>query len=109
MAARFLPESDEFSSEPRLLSSNQLVTNFSLEMICSIRRPKIKPLYLIWIKPLYLKERPWSGTTEDVDVLFVSGCAANVFKFYPRFDHIILLTAPADLILDRLGTLTNNS
>jgi shikimate kinase len=46
--------------------------------------------------------------TEDTDVLFMSGCAANMAKFYSQFDHIILLTAPADLIVDRLATRTNN-
>jgi shikimate kinase len=48
-------------------------------------------------------------STEDADVLFVSGCAANMVKFYSQFDHIILLTAPADLIVDRLATRINNS
>jgi len=47
-------------------------------------------------------------STDDVDVLFVSGCAPNQGKFYPRFDHIILLTAPADVIVERLATRTNN-
>jgi shikimate kinase len=47
-------------------------------------------------------------STEDADVLFLSGCAANMAKFYSQFDHIILLTAPAALIVDRLATRTNN-
>ncbi len=46
--------------------------------------------------------------TEDVEVLFVSGCAPNQGKFYPRFDHIVLLTAPAHVIVERLATRTNN-
>jgi shikimate kinase len=29
-------------------------------------------------------------------------------KFYPRFDHIILLSAPADVLIERLRTRTNN-
>ena len=44
----------------------------------------------------------------DGDVLFVAGCSPNQGKFYPRFDHIILLTAPAGLIVERLGSRTNN-
>jgi hypothetical protein len=32
-------------------------------------------------------------STEDADVLFLSGCASNQGRFYPRFDHVILLTA----------------
>jgi shikimate kinase len=47
-------------------------------------------------------------STEDADVLFISGCAANMVKFYSQFDHIVLLTAPAALIVDRLATRTSN-
>jgi shikimate kinase len=42
------------------------------------------------------------------DVLFLSGCARNQVKFYPQFDHIVLLSAPAAVIMDRLATRTNN-
>jgi shikimate kinase len=47
-------------------------------------------------------------STDDTDVLFLSGCAPNQGKFYPQFDHIVLLTAPAHLIVERLATRTNN-
>jgi dephospho-CoA kinase len=47
-------------------------------------------------------------SNEDVDVLFVSGCSPNMGKFLPRFDHIILLSAPTDVIVERLNTRTNN-
>src|SRR5262249_53297193 len=47
-------------------------------------------------------------STEDGDVLFVSGCAPNQGTFYPRFDHIILLTAPARVIVEGLATRTTN-
>src|ERR671937_320264 len=33
-------------------------------------------------------------TTQDADVLFVSGTAPNQAKFYHWFDDIVLLTAP---------------
>ena len=33
-------------------------------------------------------------SSEDADVLFVSGCAENMPKFYPQFDLIVLLSAP---------------
>jgi len=46
---------------------------------------------------------------EDADVLFVSGCAENMSKFYPRFDHIILLSVPAAVIVERLASRTTNS
>jgi shikimate kinase len=44
----------------------------------------------------------------DTDLLFLAGCAPNQGKFYPRFDHIILLSAPAHVIVERLRTRTNN-
>jgi dephospho-CoA kinase len=48
-------------------------------------------------------------STEDAGALFVSGCASNQAKFYGQFDAIILLTAPAAVIVERLRTRTNNS
>ena len=47
-------------------------------------------------------------STEDADFLFISGCAENMVKFYVRFDHIILLSAPAAVIVARLAARTNN-
>jgi shikimate kinase len=47
-------------------------------------------------------------STEDAGVLFLSGCAPNQGTFYPQFDHIVLLTAPADVLVERLTTRTNN-
>ncbi len=44
----------------------------------------------------------------NADMLFLGGCAPNQGKFYPQFDHIILLTAPAHVIVERLATRTNN-
>jgi len=46
---------------------------------------------------------------EDVDVLFLSGCAENMRLFLPHFDLIVLLSAPANTILQRLKTRTNNA
>lgn len=43
-------------------------------------------------------------STEDADVLFVSGCAPNQVKFYAQFDHIVLLSAPAPVMVQRLAT-----
>jgi shikimate kinase len=47
-------------------------------------------------------------STEDADVLFISGCAENMVKFSAQFDHIVLLTAPAAVIVERLATRTTN-
>lgn len=48
-------------------------------------------------------------STEDADLLFLSGCAANMGKFLPQFDHVFLLSAPAAIIVERLRTRTNNA
>ena len=45
---------------------------------------------------------------DDSEILFISGCAENQVKFYPQFDHIILLSAPAPVLVERLMTRTNN-
>lgn len=44
----------------------------------------------------------------DGGVLFISGCVANQGKFYARFDAVVLLSAPADLILERLAVRKTN-
>jgi broad-specificity NMP kinase len=41
-------------------------------------------------------------------VLFVSGTAENQGAFYDRFDAVVLLTAPADVLLDRIENRTTN-
>lgn len=40
--------------------------------------------------------------------LFVSGCAENQAGFTPRFDRIILLSAPVEVVRSRLAARTNN-
>jgi dephospho-CoA kinase len=40
--------------------------------------------------------------------LFISGCVANQSKFYERFDAVVLLTAPADVILERVAVRETN-
>jgi broad-specificity NMP kinase len=47
-------------------------------------------------------------STEDADILFVAGCEENQVAFHPQFDLIVLLTAPLDVLLERLATRTNN-
>ncbi len=42
-------------------------------------------------------------------VSFISGCVANQGRFYPRFDAVVLLTAPASVILERVATRTTNA
>ncbi|WP_223702912.1 AAA family ATPase [Sutcliffiella deserti] len=41
--------------------------------------------------------------------LFVSGCVSNQGKFYPRFDAVVLLSAPLDVILERVSSRETNT
>jgi dephospho-CoA kinase len=45
----------------------------------------------------------------DEGVLFLSGCVANQSTFYPRFDAVVLLSAPAEVILERVATRNTNT
>src|SRR5262245_44953109 len=40
--------------------------------------------------------------------LYVSGTVSNQGRFYPDFDAVVLLTAPADVLLRRIATRTTN-
>jgi shikimate kinase len=40
--------------------------------------------------------------------LFVAGCKSNQGKFYPQFHHVVLLSAPADVLLARIASRTSN-
>jgi len=42
-------------------------------------------------------------------MLFVAGCEENQVRFHPRFDLIILLSAPAEILIERLASRTTNS
>lgn len=47
--------------------------------------------------------------SDEAGTLFVSGCAENMGQFLPRFDVVILLSAPAAVIVERLRTRTSNN
>ena len=40
--------------------------------------------------------------------LVVAGCSANQGRFYDRFDHVVLLTAPVEVMLERIDARTDN-
>jgi len=46
--------------------------------------------------------------SDDGRSLFVEGCVRNQSKFYDRFDAVVLLSAPIDVILDRVAHRTTN-
>ncbi len=49
-----------------------------------------------------------SAPDETPGVLFVQGTTRNQVLFYPRFDHIILLSAPAEILVQRLTARATN-
>jgi dephospho-CoA kinase len=46
--------------------------------------------------------------SEDTEVLFIAGCEENQVRFHSRFDLIILLSAPARTMIERLAARTGN-
>ena len=46
--------------------------------------------------------------SDDGRSLFVQGCVRNQSTFYDRFDAVVLLSAPIDVILDRVAHRTTN-
>jgi shikimate kinase len=68
-----------------------------------------------WCEPLPDGRQQWREAaverlldTEDAEVLFLAGCEENQVRFHPRFDHILLLSAPLETLLERLATRTDN-
>ena len=68
-----------------------------------------------WCEPLPDGRQRWREDAvealldaEDADVLFFAGCEENQGRFHARFDHIVLLTAPVETLLERLAARTNN-
>jgi shikimate kinase len=68
-----------------------------------------------WCEPLPDGRQRWREDaigrlldTQDAEVLFVAGCEENQVRFHPRFDLIILLSAPAEVLAGRLASRTNN-
>ena len=49
-----------------------------------------------------------SAPDELPGVLFVQGTTRNQVRFYPRFHHIVLLSAPPEILAERLATRTTN-
>jgi adenylate kinase family enzyme len=45
---------------------------------------------------------------EDGPTLYVSGTVPNQGRFYDRFDAVVLLSAPAEVLLERIATRTTN-
>ena len=60
------------------------------------------------VEPLWNEERIDALLTRASDgALFVVGTVANQGRFYPRFDAVVLLSAPLDVILERVASREN--
>jgi dephospho-CoA kinase len=69
-----------------------------------------------WCEPLPDDRQRWREDaigplldTEDADVLFVIGGEENQVRLHPCFDLIILLSAPVEVLAERLASRTTNS
>ncbi len=71
-----------------------------------------------WIAEAGDGERQWREDRIDALItehersgqpLFLAGTVWNQQGFYPRFDHVVLLSAPIDVILERIATRDTNS
>jgi hypothetical protein len=72
-------------------------------------RPYVEPSELHRGEWLWIEERI-AGLLDSDDgrTLFVQGCVRNQSKFYDLFDAVVLLSAPAHVILDRVAHRTTN-
>lgn len=68
-----------------------------------------------WCEPLPDGRQQWRAdaiavllATEDAPVLFVAGCEDNQVQFHRQFDHIILLSAPPEVLVERLAERLGN-
>jgi hypothetical protein len=57
---------------------------------------------------LWDEEKVAALLAEAGSTLFVQGTVRNQGRFYDRFDAVVLLSAPADVIFERIATRTNN-
>ena len=53
-------------------------------------------------------EKRMSGLLARHGDVVVSGTVENQGRFYDRFEHVVLLSAPVDVLIDRAATRTNN-
>ena len=62
------------------------------------------------IELLWREDRMNALLSEHRDgTLFVSGCVNNQGRFYPQFDAVVLLSAPADVMLGRIDVRESNA
>ncbi len=61
------------------------------------------------VEQLWVEPRMAALLAEETPVpLFVAGCVRNQGRFRGRFDEVVLLTAPVDVLVDRIAARTTN-
>jgi dephospho-CoA kinase len=76
-----------------------------------------RPPYCHWVETANGPEWMWNEPEIErllareyrgFDRLFLNGCESNQGRFYDRLDAVILLSAPVEVIMDRIATRTTN-
>lgn len=71
--------------------------------------PAIDTDYDDWVLPDGTWDEPrMDRLLADHRDIVVSGTVSNQGSFYDRFEHVVLLSAPVEVLLGRVGTRTNN-
>ncbi|WP_327638088.1 AAA family ATPase [Kribbella sp. NBC_00482] len=80
-----------------------------LEELARRGRRTVDTDYDGWTRPdgTWHEQRMSELLAQHPDVI-VSGTVENQGKFYDRFDHVVLLTAPLDILIERVSRRTNN-
>jgi dephospho-CoA kinase len=61
------------------------------------------------VEQVWCEERMSALLAEDAaESLFISGCVSNQGEFYDRFDAVVLLSVPVDVLLERLASRVTN-
>jgi shikimate kinase len=62
-----------------------------------------------WEQPDGLWDEPrMARLLDSASAVVVSGTVENQGRFYDRFDHVVLLSAPLDVLVERVRRRTNN-
>jgi adenylate kinase family enzyme len=75
------------------------------------------PAWSEWIPGAHGAEGEWLWREDRIGellamelggTLYVSGCMSNQGRFYDRFDAVVLLSAPSEVMLERVANRTTN-
>lgn len=80
-----------------------------LEELATRGRLTIDTDYDDWSLSKSLWDEPrMAALLDEHEQVIVSGTAENQGRFYNRFDHIVLLSAPVEVLIERISRRTNN-